>query len=561
MSRAARQRRALNMVWTAAGEYGFLPSFLAYRQDGTPDRYLNAVIGLAHKFYDSEALRSYQQELDSSLLRDMFTDIFWLGIEHAVFAREAPRRPVLSELRREHARFFFEEQIDSSMQQLMLRNEIVHSLRSARCHEMLGEPIDLRNPWDKRLYAALAYPGEADTEEIIWRTRQVLKRFFVFRFTDLVQRKSWHLTLNARLLAWLKRVFPLERRYVSEFTEFSRPVWSGGGFCGEAAAENTLQQAGSRTSLQAMREMFGSPLLQEAERLGLEEAVCQGGHVHAHLYWAKGGAGAAAVTANRRFLQEQGVRVRTGIRQLSEQLKSAVAVHRQPLMVQARAGRFAPSLAWRAGILHDERVFTASRPEPKADFVVTVLLDGSESRQGQQGIIAVQAYMLAKALALAGIPVRVLSFASVQDYTVLSELKGLEEGPEGGLDYLARGWNRDGLALRALGEWLKKSRRPALDLVLVLTDVQPSDSLGMAHGAGAWQQAYMGKAALEDTAEAVRELRRQGVRVVALVESVVSKARVLEAARKIYGKDFVWLSGLDDLARQVGRLIIAQVAK
>ena len=31
------RRRAENQVWTAAGAYGFLPSFLAFHHDGTPD--------------------------------------------------------------------------------------------------------------------------------------------------------------------------------------------------------------------------------------------------------------------------------------------------------------------------------------------------------------------------------------------------------------------------------------------------------------------------------------------------------------------------------------------
>ena len=49
--RGGRQRRALNMVWTAAGEYGFMPDFLAFHRDGSPDLYLNSVIGFARRFY------------------------------------------------------------------------------------------------------------------------------------------------------------------------------------------------------------------------------------------------------------------------------------------------------------------------------------------------------------------------------------------------------------------------------------------------------------------------------------------------------------------------------
>ena len=117
--RGTRQRRALNMVWTAAGEYGFLPDFLAFHRDGSPDLYLNSVVGFAHRFYDQQLLHAYVCRLDESLLRELFSDILWLGIEHAVYDRELPQRPVMADLRREHARRFLLDQEDLPMQQLM----------------------------------------------------------------------------------------------------------------------------------------------------------------------------------------------------------------------------------------------------------------------------------------------------------------------------------------------------------------------------------------------------------------------------------------------------------
>lgn len=46
---SAQQRRAVNLIWAAAGVYGFEPKFLAMKTDGTPDFYMNFVIGLVHK--------------------------------------------------------------------------------------------------------------------------------------------------------------------------------------------------------------------------------------------------------------------------------------------------------------------------------------------------------------------------------------------------------------------------------------------------------------------------------------------------------------------------------
>ena len=37
-SYSANQRRAINLVWTACGDYQFEPQFLALKADGTPEK-------------------------------------------------------------------------------------------------------------------------------------------------------------------------------------------------------------------------------------------------------------------------------------------------------------------------------------------------------------------------------------------------------------------------------------------------------------------------------------------------------------------------------------------
>ena len=43
---SANQRRAINLVWTASGDYRFEPQFLALKPNGDPDFYLICIIGL-----------------------------------------------------------------------------------------------------------------------------------------------------------------------------------------------------------------------------------------------------------------------------------------------------------------------------------------------------------------------------------------------------------------------------------------------------------------------------------------------------------------------------------
>ena len=132
------QRRALNIIWTAAGEYGFEPAFMAFTQDGQPDLYMDSIIGYIRKWYDSGAMQELFDTIGSSLMRETFDGILWIGLENCAFEREVRERPVLSELRHSCAELFFEQQFTKSRQQWMAQNSLVYALQSARWNTVLG---------------------------------------------------------------------------------------------------------------------------------------------------------------------------------------------------------------------------------------------------------------------------------------------------------------------------------------------------------------------------------------------------------------------------------------
>ena len=559
--RGGRQRRALNMVWTAAGEYGFMPDFLAFHRDGSPDLYLNSVIGFARRFYEAPQLSAYIRTLDDSLLRDVFTDILWLGIEHAVYEREAPLRPVLVELREMHARQFLRDEIDTSMQQLMMRSDLIHTLKAGRCHEVLDGVSGIRNPWERRLYESLRYPGTCGTEELIERTQDILRRFFVFHFTD-VRHGAWHISLGTRLNTWLRRILPMERHYVDSLELLHKPVLEpGSGAPGEqdGAAWRMSWGHSSGQDFQEIQERFGSPLYGEEKRQLLEREFCWGNHQQAKLYFAKGRGESQARTENYAFFMSRQRRYKLCIRDLTRRLQSCLSVYRQPVPVRSQEGQLEPSQVWRGTRLNDNRVFTASVELSWADFEVILLLDGSASRAGQQSLIAAQAYAIAVSLEDCGIPVQVVSFASLHGYTVFRQLKSVQETDcQTVFDYFALGWNRDGLALRSIPALFSPGQQHR-QLVLVLTDAHPSDELGMPLAGGAISRNYMDEEAVRDAAAEACTLRQHGVRLVGLIDSVVRVAVTDSAAREIYGQDCARIESVDRLARVVGGGIERQI--
>ena len=67
-----------------------------------------------------------------------------------------------------------------------------------------------------------------------------------------------------------------------------------------------------------------------------------------------------------------------------------------------------------------------------------------------------------------------------------------------------------------------------------------------------------GDAGVEDTAEEVRKLRKSGIHVMAILNGEDGSP---EAARKIYGEDFVRIKNIGHLSNAVGTLLQKQIEK
>lgn len=106
-SYSAQQRRAINLVWTASGDYQFEPQFLALKSNGEPDFYMNCVIGLVHKWFGDKMPKRLFAYWAGDARQNVFDELCWLALENAAYEKELPERPVLAELRRKHAEEFF----------------------------------------------------------------------------------------------------------------------------------------------------------------------------------------------------------------------------------------------------------------------------------------------------------------------------------------------------------------------------------------------------------------------------------------------------------------------
>ena len=568
---SACQRRAINQVWTVCGDYGFEPQFLAMRSDGQPDLYMNCIIGLVHKWFGDDMPKKLFASWGGDARQAMYDDLAWLALENAVCKRELPERPALDGLRRAHASAFFASEYRLSRQEWMAKNQLVYAVQSARWKSVLGQKPPVLTPWEKGLSAALACPGTLSAVELEAAVRAAFQKYLQFDGT-VHKKEAFHFHFSDKWAPLLTKLLPTEIVRTDDLTigRSAMPGENGMVKVSNALRSRLRSNEHETQDRDYIERCFGRSIYSPQALARIEQQLCTGNHLGCHLWFTKGAsASSQLLSADTQRLYEQAEAQakrnraafahdldlhQSALARLSEQIRNCLLVHQQPERVPARQGWLDGTRVWREPVLHDDRVFLRNDEESRPGFAVDLMLDASASRLHCQETIAIQGYILAKSLAACGIPVRVTSFCSLRGYTVLRILKDFSDrnGERNVFNYFAAGWNRDGLALRGAGE-LIRSAPAEKHLLLLLTDASPDDSHKiLPSGKIPLSRDYDGQVGVDDTAEEVRVLRAQGVRVAAVF---TGENTSVPAANTIYGRDLARIRRMDQLAAAAGRLI------
>lgn len=562
MDRQDREtRRAENQVWNGWGDYARKPELLTFDRAGDAELYGNTVLGLACRYYDFDRFRPLLNEFHRSAQEALYTDIFFLVLEGAVFARGAAERPLLPALRRDYAR------------RLLAQTPVAEGMngdavRRAWACRVLGQPED---PALSPLLDDIAAPGDSTEVQLIQRTERVLYTWF---------RRARRAADDRQWAAWVGR-----KRDKSGGVHFVRPnalralSHDAPGGSGGLQKQTLFSFLQGRTPEPILRryveDCFGVSMLTPSELAEAERLLCTGPHRNCRLHFTRGtppdhppGPNAAwdaehfrqQRAKNRAYYQARLAENQMALHQLTQKLQNVLLLRQDDGGTGARAGHLRPALAWRAAALDDEQVFLRRRPDEPDELSVDILLDGSASQNLQQEKLATQAYLIAESLTRCHIPVRVSFFCSVSGCTVLRILRdfGHPEENDACFDYTAAGWNRDGLALRAMG-WLMRRSTVENRLLLLLSDASPNDDQRIPVGAlPLGGRSYSGKQGVEDTAGEAAALRRQGVRPVCIF---TGSDQELDNARRIYGAALERIPTAGWLADAVSRLLCAQLAR
>lgn len=561
-SREVEERRAANLIWNAAQDYGIKPEYEAFDKAGQPDFYFNSIIGTVYRCYDFDQLSELFHYFRQKPNGDLYTDILWLGLENCAFGRGKEARPVLEELREQYARDFLAGH--HTGQELMEHLKIGHYQR------VLGQNPQL-SPYETHLLDALEFSPTLSTQEIVKAMNRILDTFFLNRtFRELDDMGGSRIS---------KQGFRLPRRARTKSSTIRHIGWGGdsGGQGGDAPergkrVHNPLwySQPNEKALREYVADCFGKSMFRLTETVELEQTLCTGNHRDCYLHFTRGefppeeqprGEGKRLRVlarqqqqANRAYYQANLTQNLLTITRLTERIRNSILIRMEPTQLQTRAGVLQSGQVWRSIYLHDERVFLKTLQSEVGNLTVDILLDGSASQRNQQEKVANQGYIIAESLTRCHIPVRVTSFCSVSGCTVLHVLRDYGDSGRNRsiFDYTAMGWNRDGLAIRAMGSLMG---REACEhkLLIILSDANPNDDQKLPRDsffhAG---RDYGGELGVKDVAAEVSRLRQQGVWVLCVF---TGDDRDLPAAKKIYGKDLARIPAISWFADTVGRLI------
>jgi hypothetical protein len=306
----------------------------------------------------------------------------------------------------------------------------------------------------------------------------------------------------------------------------------------------------------------GRSYLETYQTKKLENTLCKGVHRDCSLHFTEGVLRSECDSeAKKKYaLRDQQnniatyqdnarVYIRT-IKRLRDALLRTLVMERSRYPVSSDWGTINPRKLWRVGKVPAARLFERFDSNDKGGFVVDLLLDSSMSQKGREAVVAIQAYIIARALIEAGIPCRVTGFNSFLNFTVMKRYRNYDEpvkATENIFEYYCEGSNRDGLAIRSVCESLYR-RSEENKILIILSDGKPNDvRLQPKNGAAAFRGVltYSGGIALADTAKEVRIARQRSISVLGVF---TGNERDLDAEKHIYGKDFVFTRNINHFA-------------
>ena len=570
MTESLDKIREYNIIWDFAKNYRFTPN-KSYPMD---EVYKNIIFGYTYKTFDTRMLNSFFAYLNrQNPFYEEFKFITNLLIEEISFKEISNQNLVIGDLQKEYARKKLHRY------NYHQPDNLIEQMEKAYYGKVFNKPI-VEGPVFRSIYEAIFKIYTTDTNILIDELNEVFKTFFNFErakedeelFEKMVEENQ-------------PQEFKTDEDSPKEYSDENIDEQFGIGaaeFTGliyyedrkEDLNKNLMFMNSSQddyhSSSEFIEDFFGKPILPLGQIEKIEKEVATGIHAHKKLYFTKGEysqkPNARFYKENRREQYERNKRYiennfainHRNINELSLAIKNSLATFEDFVDVSKDYGIIDPSKVWRASVIHDYDVFLNQENDDITKFKVDLILDASASQIERQHIVANQAYIIAKSMDEAGIPIRVTSFSTLRDHTIFNVFRDYNEKHKNTEIYkfFAAGSNRDGLAFKTLHHIID-TQEDVRHIVIVLSDGKPNDERANINTIKVKEKdQYKDQIAVDDTAFEVRNLRNDNVSVLGVF---TGDDEDMENAKLIYNRDFVRITNLENFSKIVSIFMKNQI--
>ena len=547
------ENRIYNQIYNGAKLYNFKPPLVGFDLSGNPDFYTNLIIGLSIKYFSKDTIDKLFSLRENNKNRDRF-DLFAIYLlEDICYKREYQNRPYIKTLRYDYAREFLADKNDLRRRNLALKENLYYSLIMKKCSDILGIKYKLSEK-ENQIYNNFSLDSSTNPMNLSCEILYLFKKYLNFS-----EKKKYISPLNISFSLFnIKGVYQLERSNRADIFKNKN-----------ASTNNFIEKFVARRRNSKREEIirtFGMPLFSLEKELLINEMCAVDKHKKSHVYFTKGettnsydiinSLNQKARERNYTYYKENENKNKRIINRLAKNIKLSLNSINDSDTYTAKEGMLVGSLAWKAKVGNNPKIFSKKTYDNKDAFRVTILLDGSNSLLYKQEIVASEAYILSMALSKNNINHRIISYSTVNDYTALTFLKAFDERTDVNriFSYKTIGFNRDGLAMRAISSITEKKAKN--ELLLILTDASPSDIKPLITEGFSLNKPYKGQTALTDYKEEINQLRKKNIKIAALIHKDNP-----ENVAYLFYKDFVRINDLNNLANAGARLIKNQIKK
>jgi hypothetical protein len=571
---ALDDKRALNIIWNASDDYSFQPQFKAYDEKGQADIYWNYIIGAVNKYYDYTLLRAFFNHLKTDSQHEFYENLFWLGLEKCAYDKGKKERPVLHSLRKNYAKKVLAgetEAFDDNLLNVLVNAHFARALGKSPRISM--NALNILNDLDF---------GDASTEEIISKMNLIIKKYFRFNYGQ------YEVKAGKGKVRIQKQVQQGDEEQLSDMDlETMKALYMDSAETSRDVYYEEIRQKEDKKPVKKVkaekkddserlyiRKYFGASILTEQKTHLMERTLCTGNHKNTHLHFTRGEfdqefENDSNALYYHKALKEQReinlehfnsnyIKYKNSISKLTNRIRNTMLAYFESYTGKSEAGRLNAPKIWRNVYLNDKKVFTKVYNNDIGNLSVDILLDASASQHERQETIAAEAYIIAEAFTRCQIPVKVYSFSSLRNFTVINLYRDYEETDKNDaiFNYKTTGCNRDGLAIRTALHMMEGSGY-FKKILIVLSDCRPNDTQCVPDtGARQEQTKYAGATGIIDTAFEVKKGINNGNSVLCVF---TGEDEDLSTAKKIYGHNFARIYNPDRFAEIVGVLMQNQL--